>query len=376
MSSPGKPIPFNLTRPQYLELREEIDAAVRQVLDDSWFILGKQGTSFEQEFATYLGAGHAVGVGSGTAAIHLALWALGVGQGDEVLTVAHTAVATAAAIEHAGATPVFVDVDPLTYTLDPGLLEGRLTRRTKAIVPVHLYGHPAQMGPVLDFARRHGLPVVEDCAQAHGARYEGRLCGTMGQLAAFSFYPTKNLGAYGDGGAVVTGDGALAERVRRLREYGWTPEQRYVSQIRGTNSRLDELQAAILRVKLRHLEAGNARRRRLADRYGEALSGVEGLTLPVQMSWGHHVYHLFVVRVGGSSGARGESRGRSAGQRCRRTYGSGRSGRRCTIRSRCTCSRRTSTWPRRGRCRRRSGRQRKCSPSPSTLSCRKRTPCG
>jgi dTDP-4-amino-4,6-dideoxygalactose transaminase len=302
------PIPFNLTRPQYLELREEIDAAVQQVLDDSWFVLGRQGTAFEQEFAAYLGAGHAVGVGSGTAAIHLALWALGVGQGDDVLTVAHTAVATAAAIEHTGATPVFVDVDPLTYTLDPGLLEGRLTRRTKAIVPVHLYGHPAQMGPILDFARRHGLPVVEDCAQAHGARYEGRLCGTMGQLAAFSFYPTKNLGAYGDGGAVVTGDGALAERVRRLREYGWTPEQRYVSQIRGTNSRLDELQASILRVKLRHLEAGNARRRRLADRYGEALSGVQGLTLPVQMSWGHHVYHLFVVRVGGSSAARGPER--------------------------------------------------------------------
>ena len=226
---------------------------------------------------------------------------------------AHTAVATAAAIEHAGATPVFVDVDPLTYTLDPALLEGRLTRRTKAIVPVHLYGHPAQMGPVLDFARRHGLPVVEDCAQAHGARYEGRLCGTMGQLAAFSFYPTKNLGAYGDGGAVVTGDGALAERVRRLREYGWTPEQRYVSQIRGTNSRLDELQAAILRVKLRHLEAGNARRRRLADRYGEALSGVQGLTLPVEMSWGHHVYHLFVVRVAGRRGAPGGAAGVLAG---------------------------------------------------------------
>jgi dTDP-4-amino-4,6-dideoxygalactose transaminase len=302
-------VPFFLTRPQYLELKAEIDAAIGEVLEDSWFILGKQGAAFEEEFAAYLATssrgepaewrGQALGVASGTAAIHLALWALGVGAGDEVLTVAHTAVATAAAIEHTGATPVFVDVDPATYTLDPSRLEAGLTRRTKAVVPVHLYGHPAEMDPILDFARRHGLAVMEDCAQAHGASYLGRACGTLGQIAAFSFYPTKNVGAYGDGGAVVTGDPALAERVRLLREYGWTPERRYVSQTRGTNSRLDEIQAAILRVKLRHLEAGNARRRRLAALYGEALGGLEGLTLPVERAWGHHVYHLFVVRASG-----------------------------------------------------------------------------
>jgi dTDP-4-amino-4,6-dideoxygalactose transaminase len=295
-------VPFNLTRPQYLELKPEIDAAVQQVLEDSWFVLGKQGTAFEEEFAAYLGAQQAVGVGSGTAAIHLALWALGVGAGDEVITVAHTAVATCAAIEHCGARPVFVDVDPVTFTLDPGRLEAALTPRTRAIVPVHLYGHPAPMGPILEFARTRGLAVLEDCAQAHGARYEGRRCGTIGQIAAFSFYPTKNVGAYGDGGAVVTDDAALAERVRQIREYGWTAARRYVSQVRGTNSRLDEIQAAILRVKLRHLDAGNERRRRLADVYGEALSGLAPLTLPVEMAWGHHVYHLFVVRVGDAAG--------------------------------------------------------------------------
>lgn len=301
MSTPHA-IPFNLTRPQYLELKAEIDAAVGQVLEDSWFILGKQGTAFEEEFATYLGARHAVGVGSGTAAIHLALWALGVGAGDEVITVAHTAVATAAAIEQSGARPVFVDVDPQTLTLDPAGLEAAVTARTRAVVPVHLYGHPAPMGPILEFARTRGLAVLEDCAQAHGARYEGRLCGTMGQIAAFSFYPTKNVGAYGDGGAVVTDDPALAERVREIREYGWTPARRYVSRVRGTNSRLDEIQAAILRVKLRHLEAGNERRRRLADVYGAALAGLEPLTLPLEMAWGRHVYHLYVVRVAAADG--------------------------------------------------------------------------
>jgi dTDP-4-amino-4,6-dideoxygalactose transaminase len=206
-------------------------------------------------------------------------------------------VATTAAIEATGATPVFVDVDRATYCLDPRKLPAALTPRTRAVVPVHLYGHPAPMAEILNFATRHGLPVVEDAAQAHGARFEGRPCGTMGRLAAFSFYPTKNVGAYGDGGAVVTADPALADRLRLLREYGWTPAARYVSQTRGTNSRLDELQAAILRVKLRHLEAGNARRRHLAALYAESLAGLPEVTLPTEAPRAHHVYHLYVVRV-------------------------------------------------------------------------------
>ncbi|MGH2371783.1 MAG: DegT/DnrJ/EryC1/StrS family aminotransferase, partial [Chloroflexota bacterium] len=199
--------------------------------------------------------------------------------------------------DETGATPVLVDLDPATYTIDPGQLEAKRTARTKAVVPVHLYGHPAEMGPILAFAQRHGLYVVEDAAQAHGAAYEGRKCGTLGHAAAFSFYPTKNVGAYGDGGAVVTNDGALAERLRLLREYGWSPERRYVSQIKGVNSRLDELQAAILRVKLRHLDEGNRRRRRLADTYGQALAGVPPVILPAEQPWGHHVYHLYVIRA-------------------------------------------------------------------------------
>ncbi|MDQ3699880.1 MAG: DegT/DnrJ/EryC1/StrS family aminotransferase [Chloroflexota bacterium] len=317
----ARPIPFFLTKPQYLALKAEIDAAIRDVLDTSFFTLGKQVEAFEQEFAAYLGEGptpgaaapgpasatgastpgtwqgHVVGVGSGTDALHLALWALGIGAGDDVLTVSHTAVATAAAIESSGARPVFVDVDPVSFTLDPTRLESALTTSAKAIVPVHLYGHPADMGPIQEFATRHGLAVVEDVAQAHGAGFGGRRCGTLGDMAAFSFYPTKNVGAYGDGGAVVTADPDLAERVRLLRQYGWSPEVRYVSQTRGTNSRLDELQAAILRVKLRHLDQGNERRRRLADVYRQELGGVAEITLPAELPWGHHVYHLFVVRA-------------------------------------------------------------------------------
>jgi dTDP-4-amino-4,6-dideoxygalactose transaminase len=290
-------VPFFLTKPQYLAQKDEIDAAIQQVLDDSFFILGKQVEAFEQEFAGYLGIGHAVGVASGTEAIYLALRALGIGAGDEVLTVAHTAVATVVSIAETGATPVFVDVDSSTYTLDPRRLEPRLTPRTRAIVPVHLYGHPADMAPILAFARQHGLVVVEDAAQAHGAAYQGRRCGALGHAAAFSFYPTKNLGAYGDGGAVVTDDAALAARLRLLREYGWSPARRYVSQTKGINSRLDELQAAILRVKLRHLEAGNARRRRLAAAYGELLAGVPDVVVPAEQPWARHVYHLYVIRA-------------------------------------------------------------------------------
>jgi dTDP-4-amino-4,6-dideoxygalactose transaminase len=234
-----------------------------------------------------------VGVGSGTDALHLALAACGVGPGDEVITVPHTAVATVAAIEMAGATPVLVDIDPARYTLDPARVEAALTERTRAIVPVHLYGCPAELAPILPLARAHGLYVVEDCAQAHGARYRGRRVGAWGHIAAFSFYPTKNLGACGDGGIVVTGDPALAERVRSLRQYGW--RKRYVSREKGVNSRLDELQAAILRVKLRHLDAWNDARRALARQYTQRLAD-HGVTTPSEPGDGTHVYHLYVIR--------------------------------------------------------------------------------
>ena len=291
------PIPFNLTKPQYLELKTEIDAAIHAALDENIFVLHREVEAFEREFAAYLGVPHVTGVGSGTEAIHLALRVLGIGEGDEVLTVSHTAVATTVAISSTGATPVFVDIDPTTFCMDPAQLRARLTPRTRAIVPVHLYGHPADVAPILAFAREHDLRVVEDCAQAHGAEYRGSKVGTLGDAAAFSFYPTKNLGAYGDGGAVATADDALAERLSMLRNYGWEPGRRYYSRIKGINSRLDELQAAILRVKLRHLDEGNTRRRELAELYGEWLGGVPELTIPSEAEWAKHVYHLYVVRV-------------------------------------------------------------------------------
>jgi len=223
------------------------------------------------------------------------LMACEIGPGHEVITVAHTAVATAAAISLTGATPVLVDVDPATYTMAPAALAAAITPRTKAIVPVHLYGHPADMAAIQAIASRHQLRVIEDCAQAHGARYQGQMLGTLGDLGCFSFYPTKNLGALGDGGAVVSRDPALIKRVRLLREYGWTPQARYVSQVRGMNSRLDELQAAILRVKLHHLDEWNMTRRALAAQY--ALHLPEQLINPVERPACHHVYHLYVVRT-------------------------------------------------------------------------------
>ncbi len=285
-------IPLVDLKTAYARLHAEIDAAVARVLAGGWYILGPEVSAFEAEFAAYLGASHAVGVASGTDAVLLALRALGVGPGDEVITVAHTAVATVAAIALCGATPRFVDIDPATYTLDPGRLEAAITPRTRAVVPVHLYGAPADMPPILAIARAHGLLVVEDCAQAHGATTGGRRVGTLGDAAAFSFYPTKNLGALGDGGAVVTDRPEVAERLRLLRQYGW--RERYVSDVEGVNSRLDELQAAILRVRLRHLDAENAARRRLAARYDAALAGLP-LGLPSARPDERAVYHLYVV---------------------------------------------------------------------------------
>jgi dTDP-4-amino-4,6-dideoxygalactose transaminase len=285
---------------QVAALRAEIDAAVARTLDSGWYILGRETAAFEQEFAAYVAGSSGqsvtcIGVNSGTDALRLALWALEIGPGDEVITVAHTAVATAAAITMSGATPVFVDINPATYTLDPALLEAAITPRTRAIIPVHLYGHPAELAPILAIAAQHHLRVIEDCAQAHGSTYQGRHVGTWGDLGCFSFYPTKNLGALGDGGAVISTDPDLAAKVRPLREYGWTPQARYISQVPGMNSRLDEMQAAILRVKLCHLDAWNAVRREMAAFYAGRLP--VSVIQPVERDGCRHVYHLYVVRV-------------------------------------------------------------------------------
>ncbi|HEX7592783.1 MAG TPA: DegT/DnrJ/EryC1/StrS family aminotransferase, partial [Anaerolineae bacterium] len=248
---------FDLTK-QYESIRAEIDDATARVLKGGWFILGPEVAAFEKEFAAYIGAAHALGVGSGTEAIHLALLALGIGAGDEVITVPNTAVATVAAIELTGARAVLCDVRADSMLIDVEKLERAITPRTKAIIPVHLFGQSADLDPILKLSRARNIFVLEDCAQAHGATYRGKRVGAYGDIAAFSFYPTKNLGAYGDGGAIVTHDAQLAERVNLLRQYGW--RERYTSDIKGMNSRLDELQAAVLRVKLRHLDAWNAAR--------------------------------------------------------------------------------------------------------------------
>ena len=281
-------------RAQYESHRTAIDEAIRRVLESGRYILGDEVVAFEREFADYVGVCDAVGVGSGTEALHLALVTCGVGPGDEVITVAHTAVATVAAIELCGATPVFVDIEPDYFTLDPDQLENAITSRTKAAIPVHLYGQPADLHAVISIAQRHGVKVIEDCAQAHGAIYRDKRVGAWGDAACFSFYPTKNLGAIGDGGAVVTNDPSLAARVRSLREYGWSSE-RNVSNERGWNSRLDELQAAILRVKLRLLDEDNERRRQIACLYDELLRESD-LVLPRRRADATHVFHLYVVR--------------------------------------------------------------------------------
>ena len=281
--------------PQYLSYKADIDAAISRVLSSGWYILGDELKAFEAEFASYIGVAHGIGVGSGTEALHVALAACGVERGDEVITVSHTAVATVAAIELIGAIPVFVDIEPDFYTVDPAAIEPAITSKTKAIVPVHLYGQPADMNPILAIARKHGIVVVEDCAQAHGAKYYDRIVGSWGDIACFSFYPTKNLGALGDGGMVVTDNHDLANRVRLLREYGWS--ERYVSHIPGWNTRLDEIQAAILRVKLLHLDDDNRKRHQIAGLYERELSGTS-LALPEERDGVTHAYHLYVVRSG------------------------------------------------------------------------------
>lgn len=273
-------------------LRPELDAAVARVLDSGWFVLGGEGAAFEDEFAAALGAGHAVGVASGTDAIELVLRALDVGRDDEVVTQANTCVPTVAAIERAGATPVLCDVEPEAGTIDPASLERAITSRTRAIVPVHLYGQVGDLQAVLALGEQSGIPVIEDCAQAHGATLGGRTAGTMGVAGAFSFYPTKNLGALGDGGAVITNDADLAERMRLLRQYGQADRYHHVDH--GVNSRLDELQAALLRAKLPHLAAGNARREAIAARYDDALAETPVRPL-ARLADRTHAFHLYVV---------------------------------------------------------------------------------
>jgi dTDP-3-amino-3,4,6-trideoxy-alpha-D-glucose transaminase len=284
-------IPFNQLKPQHEALRAELTAAFARVLDSGYLVLGREVESFEAVFAAYCGCAHGVGVASGTEAIQLGLTALGVEPGDEVITVSHTAVPTVSALSSAGAVPVLVDVDPATMTMDPARIEERITPRTKAVVPVHLYGHPCDMDPILEVARRHGLKVLEDAAQAHGARYKGRPVGSLGDACAWSFYPTKNLGAMGDGGMVTTNDPGVADGLRRLRAYGQS--SRYVHETKGINSRLDELQAALLAVKLPHLDGWNAARRERAALYDRLLGGV---MKPTVADWAEHVHHLYVVR--------------------------------------------------------------------------------
>lgn len=273
------------------EMAQEIETAVERVLKSGWYILGKEVQAFEEEFAAYHGLKHTVSVANGTDALELALRAWGIAAGDEVITVAHTAMPTVTAIERAGAKAVLVDISPDTYVIDPKAVEAAITPKTKALVPVHLYGHPAPIEALQEIAQKHNLLLLEDCAQAHGARYKGQLVGTFGQMASFSFYPTKNLGAYGDAGAVITNDEELAARLNRLRNYG--QETRYNHVERGVNSRMDDLQAAILRVKLPYLDEQNAFRHQLAAVYDEQLRGV---TCPVEMPDMKHVYHLYVIR--------------------------------------------------------------------------------
>jgi dTDP-3-amino-3,4,6-trideoxy-alpha-D-glucose transaminase len=284
-------IPFNVLKPLHRRLSAEIEAAVQRVMESGWYVLGPELETFERSFAEWHGVAHAVGVASGTDALELALRAAGIGPGDEVITVSHTAIATVCAVERAGATPVVVDVEADAFTMSVDAARAAITPRTRVLLPVHLYGHPANINELSRLAADHNLVLIEDCAQAHGARLDGKLVGTFGSMGAFSFYPTKNLGAYGDGGAIITNDNALADRLRRLRFYGQTAQYHCIES--GINSRLDEVQAAILSIKLKHLREHTEERRQIASWYRELTSGVE---LPIERAGAFHVYHLFVVR--------------------------------------------------------------------------------
>ena len=286
-------VPFLDLKAQHVELGAELGEAFRRVIESGWYILGPEVEAFENEYAEYCGAQHCVGVGNGLDALHLALLALDVGPGDEVIVPSNTYIATWLAVSQCGATPVPVEPDEATFNINPALIEAAITDRTKVILPVHLYGHPADIDPILAIAFKHGLKVLEDGAQAHGARYKGQRIGAHGDVVAWSFYPTKNLGALGDAGAVTTNNPDLADRIRVLRNYG--SRVKYVSEMQGYNSRLDPLQAVALRVKLKRLDAWNARRAEIASRYTTALAG-KGLVLPAVPEWAEPAWHLYVVQ--------------------------------------------------------------------------------
>jgi dTDP-4-amino-4,6-dideoxygalactose transaminase len=286
-------IPFLNLKASYLELKDELDAAYQRVMQSGYYILGEEVEAFESEFADYCSVNFCVGVANGLEALHLILRGYGIGPGDEVIVPANTYIATWLAVSYAGATLVPVEPDPRTYNLDPGRIEDAITPSTKAILPVHLYGQPADLGPIIEIAQHHGIKVVDDAAQAHGAKYEGAKIGSLGDASGWSFYPTKNLGAFGDAGAITTNDKELADRVRVLRNYG--SRRKYLNEIKGYNSRLDPIQAAFLRVMLKHLDEWNNRRAELAQLYHEYLEMIPGLVLPYVPEWAQPAWHLFII---------------------------------------------------------------------------------
>ena len=286
-------VPFVDLKVQYLSIKGEIDAAVLNVFDSTQFVLGKEVAAFEELFAAYTQTSHVMGVNTGTSALHLSLLAAGIGKGDAVITTPFTFIATVSAIDYTGATPVFVDIDPVSFTIDPAKIEAAITPRTKAILPVHLYGQPADMDPIMEIAKRHGLVVIEDAAQAHGAEYKGRRVGSIGDLGCFSFYPGKNLGAYGEGGAVTTNNPEFARTVRMLRD--WGAERRYYHDLKGYNYRLEGVQGAVLKVKMKYIEGWTEARRTVAARYDQALAG-SGIPTPYAAADRRHVYHIYAIR--------------------------------------------------------------------------------
>ena len=289
-------IPFVDLKAQYDSIKDEIDEAIQNILNNTSFIMGEELKEFEEEFAKFCDVKYAIGVANGSDALILALKACGIGEGDEVITVPHTFIATTEAITHVGGEIVFIGINPKTYTIDVSKIEEKISDKTKAIIPVHLYGQPADMDSILKIAKKYNLRIIEDAAQAHGAEYKGEKVGSIGDVGCFSFYPGKNLGAYGDAGMITTNDGEIAEKVKLLRNHGRITKK-YEHEIEGYSSRLDNLQAAILRVKLSHLNKWNESRRRNAKKYNELLSNIDGIITPYEADYAKHVYHLYVIRV-------------------------------------------------------------------------------
>lgn len=294
-----EPVPFVDLKAQYHSIKPEIDDAVLALLDSTQFVLGAQVAAFEQLFASYASTQHALGTSSGTSALHLALLAAGVGPGDEVITTPHTFIASVSAIDYCGATPVFVDIDPQSFTIDPELVEAAITDRTKAMLPIHLYGQMADMDPLVEIAARHSIKIIEDAAQAHGAEYKGRRAGSIGAAGCFSFYPGKNLGAYGEGGAVTTDDEEIRRLVSMLRD--WGAEEKYHHDLKGFNYRLEGMQGAVLKVKMAHIERWTEARRAAAARYDAGFANVD-VTAPVQLADRRHVYHVYAIRTDDRAG--------------------------------------------------------------------------